>query len=164
LLAQRRDEIRALTESLGKRAEADIESDPDDTTIVGVLGDFNIISKEHETMSALESYGFVVPEALKQIPGSNVAKDKAYDQIAFWRPAADRGYASLDILAAGVFDFFQTVYRTGDRAAYQAEMGETRTSYRQWRTYKMSDHLPMWVELRNDFSEEYLERCRPTEG
>ena len=54
------------------------------STLTAVLGDFNIISKEHETMKALERAGFVVPPKLKTIPGSNVEKDKAYDQIAFW--------------------------------------------------------------------------------
>lgn len=30
--------------------------------------------------------------------------------------------------------------------------------YRTWRAYQMSDHLPMWIELKTDFGEEYLER------
>jgi exonuclease III len=28
--------------------------------------------------------------------------------------------------------------------------------YREWRTFQMSDHLPLWVELKIDFSNEYL--------
>ena len=28
--------------------------------------------------------------------------------------------------------------------------------YNQWRTYQMSDHLPLWAEFRIDFSDEYL--------
>jgi hypothetical protein len=32
------------------------------------------------------------------------------------------------------------------------------TYYRQWRTFQMSDHLPMWVEIGIDFSDAYLER------
>ena len=27
-----------------------------------------------------------------------------------------------------------------------------------WRTHQMSDHLPMWVELKIDYSDEYLQR------
>jgi len=27
-----------------------------------------------------------------------------------------------------------------------------------WRTFEMSDHLPLWVELKIDFSNQYLER------
>jgi hypothetical protein len=26
-----------------------------------------------------------------------------------------------------------------------------------WRTYQMSDHLPMWVALKIDFAEQYLQ-------
>ena len=28
--------------------------------------------------------------------------------------------------------------------------------YRKWRTFQMSDHLPLWVELEIDFSDDYL--------
>ncbi len=28
--------------------------------------------------------------------------------------------------------------------------------YKDWRTYQMSDHLVMWVQLRTDFGEDYL--------
>ncbi|WDP91622.1 MAG: endonuclease/exonuclease/phosphatase family protein [Desulfobacter sp.] len=162
LLEQRKAEIRALTTSLGDRARQEYEEDPENRTLMGVLGDFNIISKTHETMAALENNGFIVPKELKKIPGSNVKKDRTYDQIAFWEPDRSRGYARLDILAAGVFDFFQEVYRHSDAPVYKAEMGATRSSFDTWRTYKMSDHLPMWVELRTDFSDEYLERCGDT--
>ena len=37
------------------------------------------------------------------------------------------------------------------------EKEEKRKKYRDWRTYQMSDHLPMWVELRIDFGDDYLE-------
>jgi hypothetical protein len=30
------------------------------------------------------------------------------------------------------------------------------TQYRLWRTYQMSDHLPLWAELRIDFADDYL--------
>ncbi|WP_432460502.1 MULTISPECIES: endonuclease/exonuclease/phosphatase family protein [unclassified Agarivorans] len=29
--------------------------------------------------------------------------------------------------------------------------------YQEWRTFQMSDHLPLWVELEIDFSDKYLE-------
>ena len=28
--------------------------------------------------------------------------------------------------------------------------------YAEWRTFQMSDHLPLWVEVKIDFSKEYL--------
>ncbi len=162
LLKQRQDEIAALSKALGKRAEQDLKDDPESRTMSGVLGDFNILSKEHETMQALESNGFLVPEALKSIPGSNVAKDKAYDQIAFWKPDLARGHIRLEVVGAGVFDYYKYVYRLDDREEYQP--GGTLPKFRDWRTYKMSDHLPMWIELKTDFSDDYLATCGTPEG
>jgi hypothetical protein len=162
LLKQRQDEIAALSKALGKRAEQDLKDDPESRTMSGLLGDFNILSARHETMEALESNGFVVPEALKAIPGTNVAKDKAYDQIAFWKPDLARGHIRLNVLGAGVFDYYEHVYRQGDRAAYMPN--GTDRKYKDWRTYKMSDHLPMWIELRTDFGDEYLEALTEAGG
>ena len=32
-----------------------------------------------------------------------------------------------------------------------------------WRTFQMSDHLPLWVELKIDFSDQYLKKQKPAE-
>lgn len=157
LLAQRKREIASLSEALSKRAEKEMKDDPNGTSMLGVLGDFNIISKEHETMQALESNGFVVPTEIKEIPGSNVDKSKAYDQIAFWKPQTNRRYAKIDVQRGNVFDFFKHVYTLDERSVYRP--GASEGSYKTWRTYKMSDHLFMWVELKSDFSNEYLDMC-----
>lgn len=157
-LEQRRREIELLTAALAKKAEGELKYDR--SAFLGVLGDFNIIGAGHPTMAALESSGFVIPEALKSIPGSNVAKDKAYDQIAFWKPAQNRGYARLDVVGAGVFDYFEHVFTEADEPIYRPQM-KPNWSFKTWRTYKMSDHLPMWIELRSDFGKEFLEAIEP---
>jgi hypothetical protein len=155
LMEQRRSEIQALTDMMGQRARDDLKDDPKSPVLTALLGDFNIMNQDHPTMKALENSGFQVPDALKAIPGSNVEKNKAYDQIAFWEPARAREYVKVDVVGAGVFDYFEHVYRKDEAQVYLP--GETDKKYLDWRTYKMSDHLPMWVELRNDFSDEYLE-------
>lgn len=70
-----------------------------------------------------------------------------------------------------MFDFTPLLYRDEDEALYQDAMGQNyvldkegaerdaegkRRYYRDWRTYQMSDHLPMWIELGIDFSRQYL--------
>ena len=36
---------------------------------------------------------------------------------------------------------------------------DTREEYfRQWRTWQISDHMPLWLELEIDFTDQYLER------
>ena len=156
-LEQRRSEIEELAKGLARKAKGEFEQDAN--SFLAVLGDFNIISKTHHTMAALESNGFKVPEELKRIPGSNVKKDKSYDQIAFWKPDENRGYASLRIVGANVFDYFKYIYKKEEEDTYRAEAGnglKPTTKYLEWRTYKASDHLVMWTELQTDFSEDYL--------
>ena len=132
-----------------------------------ILGDFNIFSPGDSTMKALLDAGFTVPAALQSLP-SNLKKDKHYDQIAF-RVQPGRLESTGK---SGVFDFCKTVFRDEDEKVYIPSMGsaylktkkgQTRskkgktTYYRsKWRTYQMSDHLPMWVELKINYSEEYL--------
>jgi hypothetical protein len=157
-LDQRRNEIEQLTKALAKKAASEYSLDGE--SFLGVLGDFNIIGKGHPTLEALESNNFIIPEQLKSIPGSNVARDKAYDQIAFWKSQRVKDYAKLDILAGNIFDFFEHVFRLDQELEYRSEAPQNGLkasgTFNTWRTYKMSDHLPMWVELRNDFSDEYL--------
>lgn len=160
-MEQRRREIELLSESLAKKAKA--EFNDDGRSFMCVLGDFNIKAHGHPTMAALESSGFEVPDELKKLPGTNVKRDAYYDQIAFWKPRSAKSYVQLDLEGAGIFDFFEHVYCKGDEAEYRAEQapGLKKTSrYLDWRTYKMSDHLPMWVQLRTDFSAEYLAQVK----
>ncbi|RDD30710.1 endonuclease [Prosthecochloris sp. ZM] len=163
-LALRNQEIERLTRFLAKRARN--ENDSDANNFFFVLGDFNIVGKDHTTWESLHTNGFSVPEQLRAIPhGSNVKRDKAYDQIAFWQPGSRsrKGSTCIDIGNAGIFDFFKYVFREGeddaegeDEQYYADAVGKTKLNYRTWRTYQMSDHLPMWIELRIDFCDDYL--------
>lgn len=163
-LARRNEEIAKLTRFLAKRAASEHDSDADNFFFV--LGDFNIIGKEHVTWKSLHSNGFRVPEQLRKIPaGSNVARDKAYDQIAFWQPSVSRktGSPFIDVGNAGIFDYFRYVFRAGkddpdgeEERYYAEKTRQHRLSYKEWRTYQMSDHLPMWIDLRTDFGTDYL--------
>jgi endonuclease/exonuclease/phosphatase family metal-dependent hydrolase len=195
-MRRRKAEIRRLTEFLADRAQDEHDSDADSFFIV--LGDFNIVDHEHETMKALVRNGFEVPEQLQSLPGTNVKQDKYYDQIAYWRDPNHSNrptdsVTQVEVQRAGVFDFFETLFRHGEPAGsapadidiYQARSNSLRQAvakaktskqkrkkapltaeeeqavaekvYLDWRTYQMSDHLPMWVELRIDFGDEYLE-------
>lgn len=132
-----------------------------------LLGDFNIFSPTDRTMKALIEAGFTIPPELQQLP-SNVAQNKFYDQIAFKNRTGKFGTTGK----AGIFNFFRTVFRPEDEALYVTNMGSSYlnsdsgkprkdpSSYYKnyWRTFQMSDHLPMWAELTVDFSDEYLNR------
>jgi endonuclease/exonuclease/phosphatase family metal-dependent hydrolase len=131
-----------------------------------LLGDFNIFTPSDKTFKALVQAGFFIPEQLQKLP-SNVDQNKHYDQMAFISHAYDPKIVQerLTRCKAGVFNFFESVYRDQDEEVYRDEMDEgyekarhKTTYYRQWRTFHISDHLPMWLELPIDFGKEYLER------
>jgi exonuclease III len=118
-----------------------------------LLGDFNIFNREDVTMKAITKAGFKIHKNLQTIPGSNVKKDKHYDQIAL-KVQEDR-FATKE--KAGVFDFYEYVFTKGDEPIYTPFVKEG-SKYAEWSTFQMSDHLPMWVEMKIDYSTEYLER------
>lgn len=160
-------EIKLIAEFLaGRSNDAMIE----DANMV-LLGDFNIYKPTDVTMTAMTDAGFVVPPELQSVPATNTGtKKRHYDQIAImpqlWRMETTG--------RAGVFNFFEHVYRDTpeDQAIYAPEIGpayttkkdgkprtdrQKRTYYRTyWRTHQMSDHLPMWLEIKTDFGEDYL--------
>jgi len=164
-LARRIEEIDRIAAFLSKRAD-------DSEANYVLLGDFNIVSPEHKTMQALVKHGFIIPHELWDVP-SNWRQDKFYDQIAFKsRPGEVRFGENC-----GVFDFYKSVFRETDAETYfqymdaekrdfdsqgnpRDEAGKAKYYADKWRTFQMSDHLPMWVELGIDFSEEYLEKLR----
>lgn len=115
-----------------------------------LLGDFNIFSLKDKTFEALEKAKFKIPASLKGTY-TNAKGDKPFDQIAF---LANDVELQMDMLKSGTFPFFQHVYRDADWKVYQPSA--TQKEYDQWRTYKMSDHLPLWVELDVDFAVNYL--------
>ena len=131
-----------------------------------LLGDFNIFATSDSTFKGLTKAGFFIPEQLQSLP-SNVDQNKHYDQMAFVSHAYDTKSLKerLTRCKAGVFNFFEAVDRDQDEELYCQEMAEKYTKarnktnyYRQWRTFHVSDHLPMWLELPIDFGKEYLER------
>jgi endonuclease/exonuclease/phosphatase family metal-dependent hydrolase len=166
------EEIRQVARFLRRRTETD--SEPYRNLIV--LGDFNIFSSSDATMNALvQEGGFSILEQLQAIPGTNVPKNKKYDQIAF-RARQDRFEATG---RAGVLDFYEHVFRRDEEHLYRPYIkayieqrhaagkatsklpaGEPQwwRAYGDWRTYQMSDHLPLWAEFRVDFADEYLAR------
>jgi len=158
---KREKEINALTLLLSARAKKE------DTSYV-LLGDFNIPNIGDFTMKALEKNGFSVPEAIKQHP-TDLGESKHYDQIAF-NLKLDKTMTvfSENEQKAGAFNFAKSVYTKEDLDVYKkyfankvvgkSDKDIEKYYMTSWRTFEMSDHLPLWVELKIDFSNQYLER------
>ncbi|MDF2621120.1 MAG: endonuclease/exonuclease/phosphatase family protein [Xanthobacteraceae bacterium] len=165
-LQRRIDEIRKLVAFFAKRQDsatpdADQLGAPENYIL---LGDFNVVSPEHETMKALKDKGFKVPA---EIDGDKVRQKGAhfYDQIAV--RVKDRRFK---VAGGGMLSLFEDVFRDEDMALYAshvpAQDPEKTASFRattpearyaKWRTWQMSDHAPLWIEIETDFADDYLQ-------
>lgn len=166
---QRRvEEIKAIGSFLKKRAKKDSQN-------YILLGDMNVVDPDDETMKALLSSGFLLPKDLtmgnKEIQWtSNMGRDKHYDQIAFMvRP--DELEPGPSPNNAGVFNYYNTLFLEDSAEDYYTISkkdgkwpttiaGRKKYFQRLWRTWQMSDHLPLFVELKIDFTEKYLQRIK----
>jgi hypothetical protein len=167
---RRIEEIEELANLLAKRAKLPEQPARPDGKVTAVrntepdnlilLGDFNIFDRADVTMEKLTDAGFVVPDELTSLSGSNIAKNRHYDQIAFMTRPNRFGTTGK----AGVFDFYVSVFRDDEGPVYAGLMdgryekaANPTRAYKDWRTYQMSDHLLLWVELKTDFSDAYLD-------
>jgi len=157
-LAKRKEETNVIASVLSKRAKKE------DTSYL-LLGDFNV-SNLDDTMKVLATYGFTVPDSIKAHP-SDLGGTSHYDQIAFNLKLKDGMTIFSDKeQKAGAFNFSETIYTENDVETYKeyfpdAQKAKTEKEIKKyflskWRTFQISDHLPLWVELKIDFSNQYL--------
>lgn len=166
---RRLSEIEALAKFLTGRAKSEKFN-------YVVLGDFNIPEVDGNYMKALETNGFHIPNDIKAHP-TDLGGTYHYDQIAFNLQLSK----TMTIFrekeqGSGAFNFCESVYTEKDMPVYRylfpeeqlAEVNEAGESVakseedildyylKTYRTHQMSDHLPLWVELKVDFSSQYL--------
>jgi len=160
--AKRIEEISAITDFLSKRARKEDEN-------YILLGDFNIFSTVDATMKALGEHDFYIPEAIRRHP-TDLGITKHYDQIAFKLKMEPKMVVfSEGKQRAGSFNFAETVYTPQDQRLYSGYFDKKNTDGKterqitnyylsNWRTFQMSDHLPLWIELKIDFSNQFLKK------
>lgn len=103
------------------------------------LGDFNMPKCEpgDPIFNALTKFGLELPEHSTQI-ASSIASDANYDQIAFM-PGMTAGCFTG---SKGVFDFDTCVFPD----LWQG--GANKKNFKAYVRYYLSDHRPMWVQLK----------------
>ena len=151
--ALRAAEIAAISDALIKRSNAEDE-------VYVLLGDMNIEAADDSIMQAMTDRRLHVP----LFGPTNLGGTKHYDQIAF-----TKDHVKTRLLNKGCFDWRSAVYRPGDMDHYRSHANAMRDapykdfsrSYKTWATYEMSDHLPIWIELEVDYSDDYLRRFVP---
>ena len=173
-LAPRIQEIDRICELLSERARERDEN-------IILLGDFNILTRSDETFEPFTKHGW-------ETPARNVPTDplmgEHYDQIGFKTRPGELQIGPSDP-NSGALNFFESVFREGEDERYYDIAAATgrpmeswdtsrdfpsnelldRKSYylKQWRTWQMSDHYPLWIELDVNFTDEYLDRLAAME-
>ena len=159
---RRLEEVAAIAEFLSKRSKKEDEN-------YILLGDFNIFNTGDAAVKTMEKNDFYIPEAIREHP-TDLGNTKHYDQIAFKLMMEPRMVVfSEKEQRAGAFNFTETVYPPQDMGMYRGYFDEKNTQGKtekqienyyltNWRTFQMSDHLPLWIELKIDFSNQFLEK------
>jgi len=169
-IAKRAEEVAVIAKTLTKRAKSEDQ-------VYIFLGDMNIDSPTGPVMQALMDSKMEVPD----FPATNMGGDKFYDKIAF--TVKGKSTRKTRLLRAGAFDWRDAVFGPSQRATDGARVADADNTahydpivsahrarhdkdpyadfagyYDQWMTHEMSDHLPIWVELETDYSDDYLRR------
>jgi endonuclease/exonuclease/phosphatase family metal-dependent hydrolase len=110
-----------------------------------VMGDFNVPALDDPLYSALTSRGLQIPLPLRKlqsgdqvIGGTNLEKNARYDQILHLPTVA-----ANFMRAGGTLDFFID-------DAHIAELFPDKKYTRQQFSFQLSDHLPLWIQVKTD--------------
>ncbi|MEM7624919.1 MAG: hypothetical protein AAF333_04760 [Planctomycetota bacterium] len=180
-LELRAKEITAITEALVNRAKKENQ-------VHIFLGDMNIESQNDVVMNALRKSKMAVPDFGPTNLGGNKWFDQmAYTEKgragyktrllrhgAFdWRhavygphPSEDAPELSPDDIVKGksrlsqdaILGHYKDIVRKFRQDHGKSPYVNWAKSYKSWTTFEMSDHLPIWMELEVDYSDDYLRK------
>jgi endonuclease/exonuclease/phosphatase family metal-dependent hydrolase len=137
----RADEIGMLADWIEAKRLDEKNEDKD----MLISGDFNITTLTGPLFGAIARHGLCVPKALLGSHGSNLEKNKRYDQILHY-PIYKDNFTN----AGGVLDFF--IDESKIRELFPGGMKK------QEFTYQLSDHLPLWLQVNTDIDGQKLEQ------
>lgn len=161
-MALRLEEVRKLGRYLKMR------SDYEDADLF-LLGDFQMGTRESPILDALRESGVEIPQDV--LLPTNLQKDKYYDLIGYTSAGGNTFPLAAGEPRAGTYDVFEHVLQDNAYAQYLEEPAFKQFSrisprapqekkekerfwqrrFRSWKTYLISDHLPLWVELDIEF-------------
>lgn len=141
------DRVNALSEFsnwVKKRRKAKFAVDTDFI----VMGDFNVPRNGDRAHKALTGDDKVLhmPRALVGAKGTNLSQRNNYDQILHSPSSISRFDGK-----AGVIDFYDDDWKALYPNASQRPASKTKF------TYEVSDHLPLWLQVKTDISDAQLQ-------
>jgi hypothetical protein len=135
----RRVEIATLADWIEAKRKEKTNEDKD----LIVMGDFNIPSRTDPLFKAITKNGLQIPKALLGAHGTNLEKDKRYDQILHY-PIYPDNFTN----AGGELDYY-----IDEAHIKELFPGMTKEKF----TFQLSDHLPLWMQINTDIEGQKLE-------
>ena len=146
-IAGREGELAMLADWVERRFKDKFVEDHD----LIVMGDFNTPALDDKLFQALTRGGLQIPDALvdlkagfNTVGGSNLDKDKRYDQILHL-PSLKKRFVNV----GGALDFFISDARIKELFP---DENYTRLQF----SFQLSDHFPVWTQLKTDIDGERL--------
>jgi endonuclease/exonuclease/phosphatase family metal-dependent hydrolase len=143
----RQGELQMLADWIDVRFKSQYVEDTD----LIVLGDFNIPKLGDNLFNALTSRGLKIPDCLTQlrvgdrvIGGSNLGNDARFDQILHL-PTMKSRFTN----EGGAVDFFLSDKKI-------VELFPTQNYTREKFSFQLSDHFPVWVQIKTDIDGDRL--------
>ena len=143
----RRADLQLLADWIDKRFKDRFVADHD----LIVMGDFNVPKIGDKLFKALTSRGLQIPDRLKKLKagdqvlkGTNFGKNARYDQILH-SPTVKKRFSNF----GGTLDFFGSDDRIKELFPHKKY---SRAKF----SYQISDHLPLWVQIKTDIDGERL--------
>jgi len=134
-------ELESIADWIEERRQEKTVEDKD----LIVMGDFNIPARDDAFFKAITKHGLQIPKALLGLDhGSNLEKDKRYDQILHY-PTYDNFTNT-----GGVLDFFVD-------DAHIKELFPGKMTHEDF-TFQLSDHLPQWTQINIDIDGQKLKQ------
>jgi len=143
---ERKKALKRLAEWVDKRQRMRDVRDKD----ILVMGDFNIPKVGDPLYEAVTSKGLKAPKQLLKLKGTNISKNKNYDQILYYPRHTQ------NITAGGSIDFYRNDFTPLYPKAKYPNM--TKDDF----TFQMSDHLPIWIQLDVWTEDEDLKKMAKT--
>lgn len=144
---ERAQELEKLAKWVGAKAKERNVTDKD----LVLLGDFNIPTSTGPAFKAITSTGLQIPRALRGMTGSNLAKNKRYDQLLHLPSKVfDEAFTGK----GGVLDFAGDTGAAGLKDLFKGIKGTSSKGL----TYELSDHLPLWIQVNTDNADAKLDQ------
>lgn len=170
-ISLRREEVSLLLRAL----EEKVKKDRLWSENLVCVGDFNFYSgatKDDATIQMIKEAGFKEVSSLIGVD-TNASQTDAYDRFFLSQNEYfSLGQNSAGLENGGVFNPFDSVFKTGEESIYADYMIDDYTGSKDmtnpanqatyykhpWRKNQISDHFPIWFELIIDSSPVFLER------